>query len=741
MSSGDPVQARGAVGRADLLRALAVAPRDRLALDVDEFGWFGYVRQAEPAPAPPAMAGPRPPRPSASTPVPEHRLPLRMPFAWAIAERQLRRPPDPDAGGPAEPIHVAPIDAAAAAPKSPVRMIDYEDLVPQARLLPALRRHLGATRAGPLDLDRLAAGLAARRLPRRLPRRALRRWHPDLVVVLDFRPRLWPYREDMHRLAEQLLRHCGRSGVSLRVINDGPFGAWVDWLACQSPRAAEEPPEREWVMPMAGAPVLIVGDLGLLHGAHSAQARAWTSFIDQLKRAQVAPMALAPLGAQQLDSDLARALPVLRWSPDAPAHPAQGHGSARPAPDGLDDLLAMVAAARRVDPPLLRAMRRLNPIAPLDAGLEGALWCHADVAPGFAASIRPERQERHLRHFARRLPRLHAELDQLCRRHHAHLSAALTHEETLLWAAHAGEAAEATEARQRIDQALDFMLRLVETLTRPGAAVPPAGDWLAAAQAILRRADPAMGERYGVVMGRLAAGVRALAGDRAVPGWVDPALLARELPPATQRQAWLVQDPESGSLRLQDHPAGDRQLPLGAPLAVDAGGLRLRLDGAGPGRWLSAEALPTTLAPLGSPASLRIDTATETMEVAAVRRPRGALGWETGGDGIAVQSPPVAGHEMRWSAGTLRVVRRPDAGAAGRFWALETDTAPHPDAPAQLRFGIDSFGIHADLDLTTRRGTARQRLRWLEPGTFLMGSPADEPERVRKRRPAASRSR
>src|SRR5690606_23761711 len=137
----------------------------------------------------------------------------------------------------------------------------YEDLVPEARLLPALRRELAMARAGPLDLHQLVVQIAARQLPRHLPRRRIQRWHPGLVVVLDFCARLWPYREDMHRLAERLLRRCGRSGLSIRIFNHGPEGPWRDWLAEQNVPVLAEPPARRWTALPPGTPVLLVSDL------------------------------------------------------------------------------------------------------------------------------------------------------------------------------------------------------------------------------------------------------------------------------------------------------------------------------------------------------------------------------------------------------------------------------------------------------------------------------------------------
>jgi formylglycine-generating enzyme required for sulfatase activity len=251
------------------------------------------------------------------------------------------------------------------------------------------------------------------------------------------------------------------------------------------------------------------------------------------------------------------------------------------------------------------------------------------------------------------------------------------------------------------------------------------------AQGILRRAEnTAMPKRH-PQLHRLAAAVRAVRGDAAVPGWVDPAAMVRVLEEGEPVRCWLVQDAERGCLWLQAEPAGPRQISLGEALTVDAGGVRVSGDKPGADRWLSAPSLPADLAPLRAPATLHIETSTEILEVAAVRRPRGAGGWWCGRDGIEVVSPPLAGRRARWQGESLLAVLRPDA-------APET-VAPAPEGEvglegsegaATLRFGIDArFGVFADVSLATQHGQATQRLRWIEPGTFLMGSPEDEPER------------
>jgi formylglycine-generating enzyme required for sulfatase activity len=51
----------------------------------------------------------------------------------------------------------------------------------------------------------------------------------------------------------------------------------------------------------------------------------------------------------------------------------------------------------------------------------------------------------------------------------------------------------------------------------------------------------------------------------------------------------------------------------------------------------------------------------------------------------------------------------------------------HDDSKGALCFGIDSrFGVYADLTIATTHGVATQRLRWIPPGRFMMGSPEGE---------------
>ena len=292
-----------------------------------------------------------------------------MPFVHVIAERLPRQPPQGDKKAPVVEALAEPLDEDSAKAPSAKRLVGYEDLVPQARLLPALRRQLTATRTGSLDLDRLMsrcwrpeaatssapsppAALASRTgggagfLPTALalPQKTCTGWRIDCCIsagVLAYRC----------ASSIMVLSGLGATGWPIRICS-----------------LIAEPAGKDWKMPPAGTPVLIVSDLGLLLGAQSGAGQAWKSFIERLGKAQLCPVALVPLGEQQLDGTLPSWLPILRWSPDARARPERARGTGQPAPEGLEDLLAMAAVTRRVDPPLLRAMRRINPASAPERG-------------------------------------------------------------------------------------------------------------------------------------------------------------------------------------------------------------------------------------------------------------------------------------------------------------------------------------------------------------------------------------
>lgn len=752
MKPSDRTPTNGLTGRADLLRLLAMAPRPYLVLDDNGEHQFGYRQRLTPDEPKDGdsgdlflLPGNRAPRTGG------FKLPLQMPFVHVIAERQTREPLNPpEKAGQTAPVY-EPISEDDAKALEAKRQVNYQYLAPKARLLPALKLYLAGNRRVGLDISLLVKQIAGQQLPRHLPRRQVKSWHPQWVVVLDFAKRLWPFRQDMHQLAEHLLHACGRSGVSIRIINHGPLQHWTDWVEEQR-RSGALPVKHAWRMPPADTPILLVSDLGLLEGADSASHQAWQDFIRQLGKAQCRLLALLPLGAEQLDAGLPNSLTLLRWSPDARIHPEHTLGKGQAVPDGLDDLLAMVAVTRRVDPPLLRALRLINPKAPLNAGLEGAFWRHADVEAGSSANIRHDAQAKHLAHFSKQLKDCHGELEQLRSRHHAHLRAVLNHEETLLWGAHAWlDGAEvAADTKNRLQKADAFMRQLAATLKQPDG-LKKGGVWWSVAQDIVQRADNRMGDQYMNLLAPLVQAIAEVRGDlQQAPDWIDPAFMATG-ETDQERICWVVRDLQTAGITLQPEPPTALQNLVGEPLTINVGGLRV--DSAGLRRWLPMPDKAYRLCGIQDEVRIKLTSDRETMMLATVKRPRGAISWGCDKAGVWLRTPAFCEKDWCWQESDLRIIHTRHEEQQYRLSPvpfkdlirkLELRTEPelesgqilHDDQKyAAVDFDLDDYGVMAKLAFMTEHGSMELSFRWIEPGSFRMGSPDNEPERLEREGP------
>ena len=730
-------------GRADLLRALAAGCRGDLALDDDAAQWFGYQRQAVRRRGRSGLLGltlgepeRRPPQPAALP-----RQPLCMPQRWMLVDQapQPGANADADAEGRPPQAELPPLQPADLGPGAARRLVDFSPLLPWPRLLPALKRHLSQARQGGVDVPSLVSQLARQQLGHGLPRLARQRWNPDLVLLLDFSPRLWPYRHDMHQLCRQLLRHAGRTGLALRVVVGSPWGGSTDWLAEAGIQPA--PPQRQaWAMPPAGAELLIVGDLGrhaLAQPGGADLVADWQRFVKEALQAGVRVSALALLGEDQLDAATAASLPVLRWSDDSRLRPSHGQpaapGGAMPPPAGLPELLALVAAAHRVDPPLLRALRRFSSGAPGNAGLEGALWAHADVDAGFSAALRPAAAAPHLQRFqALPAPRQVAQR-QLRRQHQAHLSAGLAAQQDLRWAAWCqAQAVPGPVARA----AAALAWRLCQALAQAPAQGQATSSWQNLADEWLQGADAGTARQHAALFHNLLA--QALmrwpqGAQGPLPAWADAQQVAQRLQPQVADLPsawWLVEDVAYEQLQLQPRRADAGQLPIGLPLqgpwAV------LHREGQ-PSRWLRlAGDAPVALAPRAAREALCLLMDGRATTIAPVRRPAGAIGWWS-----EVSAPPgkvqvavrgLSGQRvtlLKQGQSPLQPVCEPMPDDPDRRWQVLREPSHEWYDDAKVDYSADSLGLLLRLGL----GEVTQDFRWIAPGSFLMGSPASEADR------------
>lgn len=633
-------------GRADLVRALAAGRPDQAARLAELLGFRGT------APAPETARAARPANRSAEPPAPVEVLgtsPAAVPFWHAVGYEPID-PEPPDQARPKPPPPRAKPDW----PARPKEAPPYYWLAPWPQLLPRLRAGLLAEAdSGAVDVAALVRRLCRGRLVTTLPRRRTKRLGLSLQVILDRSRHLTPYWQDQEQVLAGLTDLFPPRALDITVVSD------LTYLHRGGTAALERP------VPEGGA-VLVLGDLGALQGADPRRLATWTSRGQALKAAGCRAVVLFPAPRGRCPPALRRWWHLVPWEPqrrDAAVGPEQ---RARRA----DRLIRLLSPAIRIEPGLLRAVRRSLDAADADAGTEADAWQHpaienpSPVAASLDADAIPDLRAA----FEREPAEVRKKALAALRQWRSRLPPEIWFEEILNLS---------PASRALLEEPTDL----------------PAAEALFAWVAGWGETGAGAGE---AAVSRL--GWFGRFHDRAgMHAWADAAV-GHDL----KRLAWQLYQGDRGYIPPTDmDPA---ELPSPNDAVPDE-----RL-------WLRQTA-----------DALHVSTAETNTEGSA-------LGLLLSGNGL-----------VKLQAGDRSSTLRPSAGAAAR-------TAPLPQSGpfvlrsdrAALRFepltkpnwaraiGRDGFGLWTDVAVARVSGTGEpviQRLRWMPPGRFRMGSPEDEPGR------------
>jgi len=603
--------------------------------------------------------------------------------------------------------NVQPLQNDELQPWAPGAPLPWQPILPAPRLSECLRQTLSLSIGRQLDVPKLVKQMARLKLLSQLPRKPKVLPAGRVVVLVDLNKRLRPFWQDAEQLCEVIERQHGRNGLDIRVLDDNPLGEYWDWFD-ESRRL------QVWQPLHAQSVVFIISDLGQLAGEENGLGLHWLRLLQQCHRQSINPVVLAPISATQQAPALQNHARQWLWHKYSRLQPQRRDADQDTHRQSVSRVLGLVSVATHVEPELLRAILACLPAQQADSGIEAAVWLHDDVNWGYTAfSLKPEKRD----HYQQQFKQEPAELQQQVL--------------TLLKAQHIGQfpgvwAEEVLNAQPLVkfdlsklaDQAEQFMLRLTR---RYHESQSDTGLGQYARRHLLRLGgDSKRTFRYASTLYGLVNKAEIRAGAE-IPLDYDAAIVHTVTgEKITPQPYYVLQQGEELLITPRHSPVNGFHTGIVLTEFITAlDSVTVTLQGEGYARqWplvLNHNSIGQSLCFPITGEAFTIDTGLETLQVMPIPKPTWAHKIAQTAEGL------TAGLIFAGQPFSLSWQSDVNQSPAVFNWRAEDYTGGADVAVVDF----DQYGLYADLIL----GRVTQRFRWLEPGTFWMGSPENESER------------
>ena len=247
---------------------------------------------------------------------------------------------------------------------------EWSSLVP--RLRAELTEHARSSR---IDVGHVVRRLAQGEWITQIPTESVRRWGVGLQVILDRSERLIPFYDDQDWFLEKLKRLVPPASIEVGIYNE----AWDTIRLVQRQSGT-----REYRFPSAGTAIIVLSDLGALN--QSKVSAAWTKWAASLADGDHRALAVVPCSPRRVSPQLRTLLQVIPWQKLAVA---QSCADPVLRQSLVDRLFQYLAPAKRIEPGLLRAVRRLIAEA-TDVSLESDFWQDSRLASSHSTAATPQ---------------------------------------------------------------------------------------------------------------------------------------------------------------------------------------------------------------------------------------------------------------------------------------------------------------------------------------------------------------
>jgi formylglycine-generating enzyme required for sulfatase activity len=547
-----------------------------------------------------------------------------------------------------------------------------EPLLTMARLIPLLHNGLGQKREGNnLDLNRLSSQLAKGKALKRLPYLPRQVWSQRIQIIVDARLDLEPYWVDFEFIVDEFKKRLGKEAVSaIRFDEDSMTHEQAYFLPYP---ARSNDSWHRWQEPADDVALLILSDLNAKH---------WRYLIKRLQTRTAPILTLSPSANTPSDVNLCQQLKPnpLNDSQAVRRHPYQkGFKLPELSETKRREIFALLSVLPLIDTALLRRLRK-----ELQWGgseLEHFIWRHNDVANNGLGIYFPKETAESYRQY---YPKDTKQFWQIVNEHHATSFQGLKCLEGVnQYAMHPDK-----ELDDNIKHYLyHFATRLNNELTNSALQ--------AQAQTIIALTpNRILNTELKPLYHRIAArSHNETQRQQLLNQGYDLYELEKSDPNIkTQLKNWYVVQQGQGQFSVQTNAHSLSIATLSThsvPVQINSNGKQQPIQD---GQVFS----------LNEAETVNIETETEQLQLKAIKKPERASRIWRNSQGIFVN--------VDWD---------------GQSYTVPWQVTEHSDWVWCPPFGQDSYGVYTSLSVNN----VRQHFRWIEAGSFLMGSPSDEPER------------
>ena len=576
--------------------------------------------------------------------------------------------------------------------------IPYQSITHKHRLSPFVETNLRQQRGNKTDINRLIRLIAQQKPLQTIPTKPRILPVGRVTVLLDLCDRLLPFWRDSYQVCKIIQQKQGKFGQDIRVINEhritDDYHRYDDFIKKQHC-------PQSWQSIPAQSAVFIISDAGQLSDNNSDIRQQWLTLLQGLNKRGIQPIIIAPIAAEQQCPLVQSLSHQVLWHKHSFYRPQKRIDNQHEHQQKVARIIAFLSLSPHSEPELLRAIIS-TVLGAETSGIEADVFLHTDIQWGYhSINVRLEKREHYQQQLKSESAQIQKQVLMLIKQHHIGQFPAVWYEAVL-------------EAEHIVNFPLDEI-----------------ADSKAAKEYMTRLAVTGMGDRYHQGLNSyfirhlerssqqqkechktgFSAVYYALSlhkKGQSVPDEYDAATVQRCLRQAGTSQSWhIVQIGEQ--LLIQAQQAQGNGMQYGKVLAsfdtlyhtVSIDQQIYALDSTQPIFLAQQKDSPEP--------SFTLDTGNEKITLASLRKPSWADSISQGQEHLIAN--------LHFADKTYPMMPSQQYGEptndSHNKWELLSPLST---------VGFDEYGLFATLKIKN----VSQRFRWIEPGTFIMGSPENE---------------